>query len=100
MIILKYMKDDEEEDRMLWKYAKTRKKISEMYRNRKNEGFFKILINSHLIDEEEKFKRYFRLTRERFAYVLNLIEEDLEISSCNRVKLPITPAEKLALTLR
>lgn len=99
MIVLKQMKNYEE-DHIFWKHAKFRKEISDFYKNREKEGFFKLLINSHLIDEEEKFRRYFRLSRERFAYVLNLVEEELRISSCNRVKIPITPAEKLALTLR
>jgi hypothetical protein len=102
MFILKHiLNDDDEEDfYVLRKYAKCRKKVCEMYNNREKEGFFKLLINRHLIDDEERFKRYFRLTRERFSYVLNLIKEDFNTYSCNRVKKPITAAEKLTLTLR
>lgn len=99
MIIFKQIKTDEE-GHIFWKHAKFRKDITVFYKNQENERFFNLLINSHLTDEEEKFRRYFRLSRERLAYLLNLVEEELRISSCNRVKIPITPAEKLALTLR
>ncbi len=77
-----------------------RKEVSGLFQNRVNEGMFNILIKSHLHDEEEKFRDYFWLTRERFSFVLSLDEEDLTTLSYNRVKEPITAAEKLALTLR
>lgn len=87
---------DEEEEIILTEYAKCRKEVSDVFTNRRNEGNFNNLIKRHLLDEEEKF----RLTREKFSFVLTLIEEDLTISSYNRVKEPINAAEKLAITLR
>ena len=80
--------------------AKSRKLINKMFLKRKDEGVFKILISKHLRDEEERLKKYFRFTREQFASILQCIEDDLRVPSYNRVKSPITPAEKLALTLR
>lgn len=92
--------DDQEEEVLLTEYAKPRKQVSDVFKSRRNEGTFNSLIKTHLLDEEEKFQRYFRLTRERFSFVLNLVEDELTISSYNRVKQPINAAEKLALTLR
>ncbi len=100
MLLKEIMDDDQEEEFIMTKFVKVRKEVSNVFKNRKNEGIFNNLINSHLIDEEERFQQYFRLTRERFSFVLNLIEEDVTTSSCNRVKEPITAAEKLALTMR
>lgn len=100
VLIKEIMDGDQEEEFILTEYAKFRKQVSDVFTNRRNEGTFNSLIKSHLLDEEEKFQRYFRLTRERFSFVLNLIEEDLTTSSYNRVKEPITAAEKLALTIR
>lgn len=92
--------DDDEEDYLLQTYAKCRKTVSNMYLRREDEGVLSILINNHLIDEEEKFKAYLRVTREQFASLLNYVEEDLRTEAYNRVKSPITPAGKLAVTLR
>lgn len=100
LLILRHLTiDDEDEEYMLHEHWNLRKKVSEIYNKRENEGIFKILINNHLVDEEQRFKSYFRVTREMFACILNLVEGDLTTASYNRVKTPITAAEKLALTL-
>lgn len=45
-------------------------------------------------------ENFFRLNWEQFNYVLNLIEDDIKSNRTNRVREPISPAEKLAVTLR
>ena len=101
MLLMKELMDiDQEEEIIIKKFATFRNEESGIFQNRKYEGMFHNLIKNRLYDEEEKFMNYFRLTRERFYFVLSLVEEELTTSSYNRVKEPITPVEKLALTLR
>nr|XP_023026996.1 uncharacterized protein LOC111514994 [Leptinotarsa decemlineata] len=71
-----------------------------------------IIIEESMNDNREEYliltkfatykwkQNYVRLTRERFYFVLSLVEEDLTTPSYNRIKEPITAVEKLALTLR
>ncbi|CAH2011876.1 unnamed protein product [Acanthoscelides obtectus] len=100
LIITEIIDDDRDEEIILRELAESRKEVSAVFQKRMNEGIYNTLIKRHLRDEEEKFQSYFRLTRERFSFVLSLVEEDITTSSYNRVKEPITAAEKLALTLR
>ena len=79
---------------------KPRKKISDLYKTRGTEGAFHALVGQHLNADEEKFREYFRLTKDEFQFVLGLIRADVTTEPCNRVKYPITPEEKLAITLR
>lgn len=99
-LVMEELNEIEEETAVVERLLDLRKYVSKVYSNRSSEGVFKILIQKHLLDDEVKFKAYFRFTREQFYDLLNLIEDDLKVDSCNRVKKPITPAEKLALTLR
>lgn len=82
------------------KYCSIRRKTSDMFSSREDEGVFRLLIHKHLLDDEVKFKAYFRFTRHQFYYILDIVQGLLTCEPCNRVKRPITPAEKLALTLR
>lgn len=74
--------------------------IHDMFLKRKIEGFYNILIEKHLFKDETKFREFFRLSYDQFNYVLNIIEDDIKSDPYNRVKQPITPAEKLSVTLR
>jgi len=76
------------------------KEVHDMFQSRKKEGFFSILIEKHLFSDEKKFREFFRLSWEQFNYILNLIEDDIKSNRTNRVREPISPAEKLAVTLR
>jgi len=76
------------------------KKIHNLFLTRKIEGFYSILIEKHLFEDEQKFREFFRLSWDQFNFVLNIIEEDIKTNPYNRVKQPITPAEKLSITLR
>ncbi|CAI6358418.1 unnamed protein product [Macrosiphum euphorbiae] len=68
----------------------------EMYRGRDSEGCYNNLIQRRLIDSESRFRAYFRVSLELFNY----IREDIKRPPCNRVKKPISPEEKLSVTLR
>jgi len=76
------------------------KKTHNLFLTRKIEGFYNILIEKHLFKDEQKFREFFRLSYDQFNYVLNIIEDDIKINPSNRVRQPITPAEKLTITLR
>lgn len=78
----------------------TRNSASQLFQNRNSEGAFKLLIHRHLLDDEVKFKAYFRVTRQQFSFLLDLVKKDLNVEPCNRVRNPISPPEKLGLTLR
>lgn len=77
-----------------------RKKESEIYRSRNEEGAFEILVRRHLYCNDEKFRQYFRLTPVLFDYVLNFIRDDLTSKPYNRHKKPICPEQKLCIFLR
>lgn len=79
---------------------KKKKKTHGMFTARRTEGAFENLITRHLIDDETKFQAYFRLTREQFDFVLSAVSKDIATVPTNIVKFPISPKEKLAVTLR
>lgn len=101
-VLLHLLLEEVDEEEMIIKHilCNKTKKVHEMFRARKMEGFFNILIEKHLYQDDRKFREFFRLSWDQFNYVLNLIEDDIKINPCNRVGEPITAAEKLAITLR
>ncbi|KAG8319314.1 hypothetical protein J6590_094453 [Homalodisca vitripennis] len=78
----------------------TRGSRSELFKRPKSEVAYNVLITKHLIDNEVKFKEYFRLTRDQFFTLLGLVREEITVKPCNRVIEPITAEMKLAVTLR
>lgn len=91
---------EEEEEEILLAKLKKNEKSHQLYLSRCEEGFQKILINRHLLQDDSMFRKFFRLNRVQFDYILSCIESELKRKSCNKVKQPISPAEKLGLTLR
>lgn len=83
-----------------WLRSTRRAQIEEIYRSQRTEGCFKILIERHLIDNDTRFQAYFRLTPYLFDRVLSIVKVDLEKKSTNANPLPLTPEQKLCLTLR
>lgn len=60
LLIHRHIIDDEDEEHMFKEHGHLRRNISEICTNRrKNGGIFKMLINNHLVDEEQRFKSYF-----------------------------------------
>lgn len=92
--------EDEEEEEEFFLLKKKRKKVDPIFKLRCAEGFHSILINKHLNLNEKKFRAFFRLNADQFQFVLNLTRNNLKKLSTSFVKYPITPDEKLAITLR
>lgn len=57
LLILRQIIEDDE-DYMFQEHGKLRKYISEIYNKRENEDIFRLLINNHQVDEEQRFKSY------------------------------------------
>lgn len=68
---------------------KNRKPIHEVFKHRDSEGFYEILINRHLKNNNIKFREFFRLNCQQFDFVLSLIENQLVLQPTNRIKKPI-----------
>lgn len=77
-----------------------REKMLQMYRKRQQEGCYNILYWNHLVDDDTKFRQYFRLSPYLFNYVLSHIENDITKPFTNFVAKPISPREKLCMALR
>lgn len=91
--------DDEEEDQFILS-KKSRKRRHDLFQNRNEEGVYQLLINRHLIDNDTKFKEYFRLTPHLFAKILTGIENEIRMKPSIRYPKPIEPKLKLCLILR
>lgn len=100
LVLLQLFLEEDEDLLLLMIDQLIRNETQPMYLARDAEGFQNILIQRHLLKDESVFRKFFRLNIEQFNYVLSLIEHDLMGQSCGLVKKPISPAEKLGLTLR
>jgi len=98
--IIIHLLEEEEEEEIMYTSNAYRKPISNLFKTREKEGFFKVLINSHLRENKNKFREFFRLNYDQFHFILALIKDDLTLPASNRIKNPISPDEKLAVTLR
>lgn len=52
-----------------------------------------------MLEDDERFMRYFRVSRWQFNYILEKIQSTIEKETTN-MRLPITPAERLAIFIR
>lgn len=101
--MLMLLLEEEEEDGNILEslmLKKKRKSTKPMFILKEQEGFFQKLIKGHLINDEKLFREFFRLNLKQFNFVLSLVKNDNSSKPYNRVQQPITPEEKLALTLR
>lgn len=92
--------EDEADEELLLLANYFRDEKNEMFTERSREGCYNILVERRLIDNEYRFHAYFRVSFELFNYILDYIKDDIRRDPSNRVKRPISPEEKLALTLR
>jgi len=78
--ILLVEKDDD--DVLLWSLLseEKRKDHDTLFTNRSTEGHHEILINGHLKNIEIKFREFFRINRNQFDFILNLIRDDLTLN--------------------
>lgn len=79
-------------------YKNPTRRTLDVFSYRKTECVFSILIEKHLRRAEFKFREFFRLSGDRFSYVLNIIENDITTSPSIKFPKPITAAEKLVVT--
>ncbi|KAF0715451.1 protein ANTAGONIST OF LIKE HETEROCHROMATIN PROTEIN 1-like [Aphis craccivora] len=101
--ILKILLQEEEEDDeilLLHLSEEKRKQHDPLFTKRSTEGYHEILINGHLKNNEIKFREFFRLNRNQFDFILNLVTDDLTLNPTFFIRKPISPEEKLAVTLR
>lgn len=95
--------DDLEEDLLefihIFAPAK-RKKIDNIFLQRRQEGAFSILIEKYLFSDQEKFISFLRVTPRVFYIILKHVHKDIYVSPCNRVPNPIDPSQKLCIALR
>lgn len=99
-IIIKLLEEEEEEEEMLYGSSAGRKPVNNIFKLRESEGFFEVLVNGHLKKNQIKFREFFRLNYDQFNFILALIKNDISLPASNRIKNPILPDEKLAVTLR
>ncbi|KAF6215890.1 hypothetical protein GE061_000225 [Apolygus lucorum] len=97
-VVLALLLEEEEEDELFLTIA--REPHADMFRTRRDEGFYNLLIHGHLKNDPIRFRSFFRLNVPQFTYILSLVEYRLYVAGCNRVPYPIAAEEKLALTLR
>jgi len=75
-IILLLLEEEDDDELLITRYKK-RQKVNDLFINRKTEGFFEILINRHLSNDETKFREFFRVNKIQFDYLLSLVEVEL-----------------------
>ncbi|XP_060859640.1 uncharacterized protein LOC132951195 [Metopolophium dirhodum] len=100
VVMLYNILEDEADEELLLLANHFRNENDEMFSQRSREGCFSTLIQRRLIDNETRFRAYFRVSFELFNYILNAIKEDIRRRPSNRIKKPISPEEKLSVTLR
>jgi len=98
--IMLLLLEEEDDELLITTQSEQREKVDALFLNRKAEGYFEILISRHLIGNETKFREFLRVNKNQFDFLLSLVEVQLTKLPSNRVKKPITAAEKLALPLR
>lgn len=92
------MLEEEDDDDLLLLYNIRKKRNAPhlLFKSRTKEGSYSILIKNHIIGAEEKFRKYCRLNKNQFDFVLSLIVEEIQPKNQHA----ITAEEKLYLTLR
>lgn len=79
---------------------KRRRSSHALYRQRSVDGAYNVLVDRYLMDDDTKFREYFRLTPHLFSSVLELIKSEVDGIPTNWLPKPITAHQKLCITLR
>lgn len=80
-IIISHVIDEEEREEEIINLmikVKKRKVRHDIFTHRRTEGLSKNLISQHLIDDETKFKNYFRIIKRQFDFVLSEIRNSFK----------------------
>lgn len=72
------LEEEEDDDLLLLHYFKQRSQIDPIFRNRNDEGFYRILIERHLKSDEEKFRKFCRFNKMQFNFVVSLIDDEIK----------------------
>jgi len=59
---------------------------------------FEILINRHLLENETKFREFFRINHEQFNFILPLVEYELTTQPSNKSENPYLIIKLLSLS--
>lgn len=82
-----YLENEEEEkDLFLLFLADSVRSIPDIFCTRGEEGCESMLVQRHLLQDENKFRSFYRLNINQFNFVLGLIENDLKKPSCGLVR--------------
>ncbi|XP_054012232.1 uncharacterized protein LOC128894498 [Hylaeus anthracinus] len=73
---------------------------TELFLKREEEGAYHISFLNHIVKNDTKFKEYLRVTPEIVYTVLDDIKSDITTVPTNKYPKPISPKEKLCVTLR
>ncbi|XP_046684147.1 protein ANTAGONIST OF LIKE HETEROCHROMATIN PROTEIN 1-like [Homalodisca vitripennis] len=78
------LQEEEEEEILLVKFKKN-ENPHPLYLSRCQEGFQKILIQRHLLQDDSMFRKFFRLNRVQFDYILSFGESFASLSFAFRI---------------
>ena len=98
LIIIALILDEEEEINSKKRKRKRTLWVHDLWKKREQEGEFLNLFNG-LVDDEQKFYEYFRMTQYSFHFLLGKIEANIKKQETHWRK-PISPRERLAVCLR
>lgn len=77
-----------------------RRKTNDIFKHRRTEGSFSILIERYLFSDHDKFISYLRVSPRVFYIILKYVRQDIYVAPYNRVKNLIDPSQKLCIALR
>lgn len=75
MAIYNLLEDEADDEHLLLAHL-LRKESNGIYSERNRKGYYNNLIYRRLIDNDTRFRTYFRVSLELFNYILNYIRED------------------------
>jgi len=74
------LEDEEYEDLLIYCMSQG---ATDIFKKRKDEGYYSTLIGRYLMDSEMKFWEFFRVSRDIFHLILTEIKEDITTRTCN-----------------
>lgn len=90
--------EEDDDDLLLLHYSRKRRKHTiPLFKTRKTEGSYSVLIRNHLLGDEKIFREYCRLNKKQFDFVLSFIYMDIRPKV---LRAAVSAEEKLFLTLR
>lgn len=85
---------------LLLKLKTKRKSPHRIYKRRDSEGAMNILVDRYLMDDDTKFKAYFRVSPLLFAEIVKVLKQDLDGTVTTWNRNPMNAHQKLCIMLR